>query len=97
MQGNKSVPAPLNLYKPRAEVAELVNPDSLDRKITRGQGRQRLGRGEKPMSQCIFDQIRRGAQVELFHHLCLVEFDGAGRNLEPLGDILHRAAFGQQL
>lgn len=49
------------------------------------------------MRQRIFDQFRRGAQIELIHNLRFVKLHRSRRNLEPKGNVFGSPAFGQQL
>ena len=47
------------------------------------------------MRQRISNQFCRGAQIELFHNLGLMKFDGSGRNFEEDSDVLGRSALSQ--
>ncbi len=49
------------------------------------------------MRHCVFDQVRRRVDVELFHDLRLVKFNGTVRNLQLLGDFFRGLSFGNQL
>lgn len=63
---------------------------------TDGMGRRsKSGRSQKTVGQCIFDQFRRGPQIQLLHDLRFVKLDRARGNLEAKRDVLHRAPFRQ--
>ena len=52
---------------------------------------------DQTMRHCVFDQVRRGVDVELFHDLGLVEFNGTVGNLQLFGDFFRGQSFGNQL
>ena len=63
---------------------------------TDGMGRRpKSGRSQKPVGQCIFDQLRRGPQIQLLHNLRFVKLDRAGGNLEAERNVLHRTPLCQ--
>jgi hypothetical protein len=49
--------------------------------------RVQVSRGrDQAMSHCVFDEVNRRMDVELFHDLGLVKLNGTMRNLQLVGD-----------